>query len=168
MVMQVIKDDLLKQRNKCLILPYNKNVKAVDKLNSTVYKKAGKIRFKTAYKLKPCKLNTTVKITRGYMLKPEYVIHTQVPKYRGIEVDRMQLIKSIVDSLRVVKENNIHDILIPIVINESDKLFMHGIISTIMKAVKMWCNSNKDYYIYITLCCDNDDVYEECIRNLRD
>ncbi len=100
------------------------------------------------------------KITGGYNLKAEYVIHTVGPVYSGKEDDRIKLASCYNSSLNLAKENNIHTIAFPAISAGVYGYPAEKAAAVAIDTVKKWLENNKDFDIQVTLVAFDEKMYQ--------
>ncbi len=107
------------------------------------------------------------KITKGYNLPADYVIHTVGPVYSGKEEDSLLLAACYKNSLDLAMENQIHSIAFPAI---STGVYGYPPIeaaSVALNAVFQWMDSHVEYPITVVFCSydeENYEIYQDFIR----
>lgn len=110
------------------------------------------------------------KITLGYNLPADFVIHTVGPVFdeaRDKECDVL-LSKCYYNSLDVAKENNVHMIAFPCISTGVYGFPMRRAIPVVLNTVANWLNDNKEYGMTIILNChtkEDYDMYQEYLNS---
>lgn len=109
------------------------------------------------------------KITKGYNLPAQYVIHTVGPIYSGKEIDELLLINCYTNSLELAKHRNLKSIAFPAISTGAFGYPLREAAIIATDAVKRWLNYNSEYEIEVIFCCfdrKTTDIYEEQIKRL--
>lgn len=107
------------------------------------------------------------KITKGYDLDVDYVIHTVGPVYSGEPEDAELLRKCYLNAMNLAKEHNIHSIAFPAISTGVYGYPLEEAAEIAMKTVKEWLNANRDYYMFAIFSCFDDETYET-YKNLKE
>ena len=99
------------------------------------------------------------KITKGYGLKANYVIHTVGPHY-GEERDAELLHLAYWNTLQVAKENHIHSIAFPAISTGRFSYPKKEAVAIAVETVDAWLRSNVDYPMQIIFSCVDTRIYQ--------
>ncbi len=110
------------------------------------------------------------KITLGYNLPADFVIHTVGPVYSEANCKECDVLlsKSYYNSLDVARDNGIHLIAFPCISTGVYGFPMRRAIPIVLNTVANWMNDNKDHGMTIILNChtkEDYDMYQEYMNS---
>ena len=105
------------------------------------------------------------KITKGYNLSANYVIHTVGPIYSGSDKDATDLHNCYRNSLELAKENNLHSIAFPAISTGAYGYPLQAATNIAIMAVRQWLEEHSDYDIQVIFSCFDEKTYT-CYRRL--
>jgi len=111
-VFKIVKGDITEQDTVAIVNAANKRLAPGGGVAGAIHRAAGPGLWMECKKLGGCETGEA-KLTGGYRLKAEYVIHTVGPVYSGSSRDREYLAACYRNSLRLADENNISSISFP-------------------------------------------------------
>jgi O-acetyl-ADP-ribose deacetylase (regulator of RNase III) len=109
---ELLKGDITEQETEAIVNAANKKLSPGGGVSGAIHKEAGPELWDESKNLGGCETGEA-KITSGYDLKAEYVIHTVGPVYSGEEKDKEYLQRSYQNSLRLAVEKGIESISFP-------------------------------------------------------
>lgn len=109
---RIVQGDITEQDTEVVVNAANKRLAPGGGVAGAIHSKAGPELWNECKKLGGCETGEA-KITDGYNLKADYVIHTVGPVYRGVERDKEMLYSSYINSLKVAEDNAIKTISFP-------------------------------------------------------
>ena len=104
------------------------------------------------------------KITKGYRLPAQFVIHTVGPVYSGALEDAILLADCYRNSLDLARENGVHTIAFPAISTGVYGYPVREATKIAVDTVKKWLADNSDYPMDVTFCCFDErtrGAYEE-------
>ena len=107
------------------------------------------------------------KITKGYRLPAQFVIHTVGPIYSGAPEDAVLLADCYRNSLNLARENNVRTIAFPAISTGVYGYPVREATKVAVDAVLKWLADNPDYLMEVTFCCFDErtrGVYEEYLN----
>ncbi len=110
------------------------------------------------------------KITKGYKLRAQRVIHTVGPIWSGAKEDARLLASCYQKSLDLLKENGLHSIAFPAISTGVYGYPADQAAGVALRAVIRWLNANKEYGVAVIFSCYDRamyDTYQEALRRLR-
>lgn len=109
---EVVQGDITNQDIDAIVNAANKRLAPGGGVAGAIHKAAGPKLWDECEKLNGCETGDA-KITKGYNLKADHVVHTVGPVYSGKDSDEINLRKSYRRSLEVAVENGIKSIAFP-------------------------------------------------------
>lgn len=100
------------------------------------------------------------KITKGYDLKADYVIHTVGPVYSGTDNDALLLRNCYWNSLELARKNDIHSIAFPAISTGVFGYPLEEATKVALTTVADWLKINPHYGMAILFACYNDKTTE--------
>lgn len=100
------------------------------------------------------------KITKGYKLPADYVIHTVGPKFTGDENDAKLLRNCYWNSLELAKQKNIHALAFPAISTGIYGYPLEEATEIALKTVSDWIKINPNYGMHVLFACFTDSVTE--------
>lgn len=134
-------------------------------VDGAIHRAAGKELMEECRKLKRCPTGTAV-MTKGYLLKAKYVIHTAGPVWRGGTANEEELLKSCyTQCMKIAKGNNFSSIAFPSISTGAYRFPLDKACIIAMNTIKeemLTPESLKDVYI---VCFDDKTLkaYEKQI-----
>ncbi len=110
--LEVVKGDITEQETEAVVNAANKRLAPGGGVAGAIHKAAGPELYEECKKLGGCETGDA-KITEGYELPADHVIHTVGPVYSGTDKDERDLRSSYRRSLEVALENGIKRISFP-------------------------------------------------------
>lgn len=107
------------------------------------------------------------KLTSGYRLKANYIIHTVGPKY-PTENCQLNLTKCYIESLNLAKKNGIHSITFPSISTGKFSYPRKEACHIAVQTVKCWLKENCDYSMKVVFSCVDPTIYELIYSELND
>jgi len=160
MEMEVIKGDITKLAVGAIVNASDKKFSGAGGVDLAIHRAAGRELSEACDKLGGCKTGQA-KITKGYKLPADYVIHTAGPVY-GKEGGRdAQLLASCYKNcLKLAKENNIRAIAFPSISTGAYNYPKKEAAKIAVAAVKEFCAQNPNSFDKIIFVCFDDENYE--------
>ncbi len=159
--LEVVKGDITKQETDAVVNAANKRLAPGGGVAGAIHKAAGPELYEECKELGGCETGDA-KITGGYELPADHVIHTVGPVYSGSDKDEMDLRSSYRRSLEVALENDIESISFPSIstgafgypTDEAAEIALDEIKSFLednegIDLVRMVLYSEEDYEIYL-------------------
>lgn len=100
------------------------------------------------------------KLTGGYNLKAQYVIHTVGPVYTAGEKDRALLEACYWNALELAKEHEIHSIAFPAISTGVYGYPLAEAVPIAVVTVSRWLDANRNYGMGVVLYCFDRQTYE--------
>lgn len=105
------------------------------------------------------------KITKGYLLKARYVIHTVGPIYSGRPSDVVDLKNCYYNSLELAKTHGIHSIAFPAISTGVYGYPMQEAAEIALTTMKEWLQENTEYEMQVIMSCFSKQTYD-CYQNV--
>jgi len=109
---ELVKGDITKQDTEAIVNAANKRLAPGGGVAGAIHRSAGPELYEECKKLGVCGTGEA-KITKGYNLKADYVIHTVGPVFSGTEKDEIDLRSSYKNSLSLASSENIRSVSFP-------------------------------------------------------
>lgn len=144
----------------CIVNAANSSLLGGGGVDGAIHRAAGRELLEECRTLHGCKTGEA-KITGGYRLKADYVIHTVGPVYSGSEKNAKQLSDCYRNSLNLAKENGIHSIAFPAISTGIYGYPLKEAIPVALETIRQWIEVNSDYEISIILSCFDQNTYDQ-------
>ena len=134
-------------------------------VDGAIHRAAGPGLLEECRTLRGCKTGEA-KITRGYKLPADYVIHTVGPVYSGSPEDEKLLYSCYRNSLELAKQNDIRRIAFPAISTGVYGYPKEAAAQVALNAIADWFNDNKDYGMTVVISCFDQrtyDIYQKII-----
>ena len=154
----IIKDDLTKLDVDAIVNAANKSLLGGGGVDGAIHRAAGPDLLRECRTLNGCETGQA-KITKGYRLPAEYVIHTVGPVYSGSESDPVKLRSCYIESLELARKNGLHTIAFPAISCGVYGYPWEEATAIALDSVRKWQSENSDYTLDVTFCCFSDDMY---------
>ncbi|MFP4646708.1 MAG: macro domain-containing protein [Candidatus Acetothermia bacterium] len=110
--LELVQGDITRQSTEAVVNAANKELAPGGGVAGAIHRAAGEKLWEECKKLGGCKTGEA-KLTSGYNLPADYVIHTVGPVYSGAPRDEQLLSDSYLNSLRLAVENEISSVAFP-------------------------------------------------------
>ncbi|MDD6155343.1 MAG: macro domain-containing protein [Eubacteriales bacterium] len=100
------------------------------------------------------------KITDGYDLQAEYVIHTAGPIYSGKPSDEEELAECYENALDLARTHGITSIALPCISTGAFGYPAEDAADIAIPTVLEWISDNDDYDLNVTFCVHDEDTYD--------
>lgn len=154
----VTRGDITKLKIRCIVNAANHSLLGGGGVDGAIHAAAGPELLAECSTLGGCKTGEA-RITKGYRLPAEYIIHTVGPVYSGSGKDAELLASCYTRSLDLAKDNDIHNIAFP---NISTGVFGYPkeeAAGVAMHAVARWLSGHREYVMHVVLCCYDEENY---------
>lgn len=142
----------------CIVNAANETLLGGSGVDGAIHRAAGPELREECSKLGGCRVGEA-KLTGGYRLKAEYVIHTVGPKY-PTENCQENLAKCYIESLNLAKEYGIHSIEFPSISTGKFSYPKKEACKIAVKTVYGWLKENSGYDMKVVFCCVDPSIYE--------
>ncbi len=159
--LELVQGDITKQETEAVVNAANKRLAPGGGVAGAIHRAAGPELYEECKKLDGCETGDA-KITEGYELPADHVIHTVGPVYSGTEKDERDLRSSYRSSLELALENEIKSISFPSIstgafgytTDEAAEIALDEIKSFLednegIELVRMVLYSQDDYELYL-------------------
>lgn len=151
--------DITKLDCECIVNAANKSLLGGGGVDGAIHRAAGKELLEECRSLHGCHTGEA-KITKGYHLKADYVIHTVGPVYSGTEQDKVDLENCYRNSLELAKKNGIHSIAFPAISTGVYGYPLEEAIPIAVFTVTNWFKENEDYGMEVIYSCFDQNTYD--------
>ena len=137
-------------------------------VDGAIHRAAGPELLEECRTLRGCRTGEA-KITYGYALPAEYVIHTVGPIYSGKYKDKKLLQDCYWNSLNLARDHGIHTIAFPSISTGVYGYPVEKAVRVAVPAVLSWLGENEDYDLKVTFCCFDKRtfrVYKEYLDDI--
>ena len=143
----------------CIVNAANSSLLGGGGVDGTIHRAAGPELLEACRKLNGCNTGEA-KLTKGYRLKAEYVIHAVGPVYSGQESDRTFLAGCYRNALTLAREHGIHSIAFPAISTGAYGYPLREAVPIAMFTVSNWLDANADYSMSVIFCCFDQQTYD--------
>lgn len=153
--------DITQAEVACIVNAANNSLLGGGGVDGAIHRAAGSELLEECRTLNGCKTGEA-KITKGYNLKAEYIIHTVGPRYSGKESDAILLRNCYWNSLELARKNDIHSIAFPAISTGVYGYPLEEAAEIALKTVSDWVKVNPHYGMAVLFSCFNDkttDIY---------
>ncbi len=149
-------DDITQMDVQCIVNAANKTLLGGTGVDGAIHREAGPGLLAECQTLNGCETGQA-KITGGYNLKADYVIHAVGPVYG--KDDESLLEKCYFNSLNLAKENEIHSIVFPALSTGKFCFPKKKAIEVGIQSVMDWLNQHADYEIEVYFSCVDQRIF---------
>lgn len=154
---QVIQGDITKCEVDAIVNAANTSLLGGGGVDGAIHRAAGPELLKECCALKGCKVGEA-KITKGYNLSANYVIHTVGPVWKGGGHKEEELLKNCYqNSLNLAIENSIKNIAFPCISTGVYRFPKKQAAQLAYQAVRQWCLENSGVDVIIFVCYSEKD-----------
>lgn len=155
--------DITKLDIECIVNAANSSLFGGGGVDGAVHRAAGPQLLEECRALNGCATGEA-KITKGYNLQAQYIIHTVGPRYSGKPEDAKLLRNCYWNSLELAKANDIHSIAFPAISTGVYHYPLQQAAEIALKTVSDWLKINPRYGMAVMFACFNEkvtDLYRE-------
>ncbi len=153
------KGDITQLDCQCIVNAANRSLLGGGGVDGAIHRAAGKRLLEECRTLHGCNTGEA-KITKGYDLKAEYVIHTVGPVYSGSPNDEKLLSDCYWNSLELAKRYGIHRIAFPAISTGVYGYPLEKAAPAALDTITRWFGANEDYEIIVILSCFDTKTYD--------
>ena len=151
--------DITKAETACIVNAANKSLLGGGGVDGAIHRAAGNGLLEECKTLHGCNTGEA-KITKGYNLKADYVIHTVGPIYSGAPSDAKLLRNCYWNSLELAKTYDIHSIAFPAISTGVYGYPLEEATKIALQTVFDWITINPTYGMTILFTCYNNETTE--------
>lgn len=166
-MVEVVQGDITNQETEAIVNAANKRLAPGGGVAGAIHKAAGPKLWDECEKFNGCETGDA-KITKGYNLKADHVIHTVGPVYSGKESDELNLKKSYRRSLEVAVENGIESISFPAISTGAFGYPTKEAAYIAFEEIKKFLIENSEPELVRMVLYDNNDykIHEEALDEI--
>lgn len=158
--------DITKLDCACIVNAANSSLLGGGGVDGAIHRAAGPELLEACRKLHGCNTGEA-KLTKGYRLKADYVIHVVGPVYSGQAGDKTLLANCYRNSLTLARRHNIHSIAFPAISTGAFGYPLEEAVPIAVLTVSDWLEANSDYSMSVIFCCFDQQTYDS-YRAFRD
>ena len=161
--------DITKADVECIVNAANSTLLGGGGVDGAIHRAAGPGLLAECRTLHGCNTGEA-KITKGYKLKAEYVIHTVGPIYSGSKNDPWMLANCYKNSLELARKNDIHSIAFPAISTGVYGYPLKDATKIALRTVAEWLLMNTDYEMNVLFSCFDDwttELYKAVWNDMR-
>ena len=161
--------DITKADVECIVNAANSTLLGGGGVDGAIHRAAGPGLLAECRTLHGCNTGEA-KITKGYKLKAEYVIHTVGPIYSGSKNDPWMPANCYKNSLELAKKNDIHSIAFPAISTGVYGYPLKDATKIALRTVAEWLLMNTDYEMHVLFSCFDDwttELYKAVWNDMR-
>ena len=161
--------DITKADVECIVNAANSTLLGGGGVDGAIHRAAGSGLLAECRTLHGCNTGEA-KITKGYKLKAEYVIHTVGPIYSGSKNDPWMLANCYKNSLELARKNDIHSIAFPAISTGVYGYPLKDATKIALRTVAEWLLMNTDYEMHVLFSCFDDwttELYKAVWNDMR-
>jgi|GEM_PF-24740 O-acetyl-ADP-ribose deacetylase (regulator of RNase III) len=166
---KIITDDITKLDTMCIVNAANNTLLGGGGVDGAIHSAAGSELLLECQALGGCETGQA-KITKGYNLKADHVIHTVGPVYSGDNNDAKMLRHCYWNSLELARENDIYSIAFPAISTGAYGYPVKEATEIALNTTFDWMDANYFYGMEITFVCFNDEtvkVYNDTFKAIQ-
>lgn len=152
------KGDITKIDCECIVNAANNSLLGGGGVDGAIHRAAGPELLEECKALGGCETGQA-KITKGYRLRADYVIHTVGPVYHGTDEDVQLLVNCYWNSLMLAKEHDIHSIAFPAISTGAYGYPLEEATAIAYQTVATWMDNHQDYGITVIFSCYDERTY---------
>lgn len=159
--MKIEVGDIVKVQSEAIVSPTNNSLLPKGELDRHIHKAAGPELVEACKAIGSCETGDA-KITDGYRLEADYVIHTVGPFYSDEDPDGAEeLLKSCyIKSLDLAKKKGIKSIAFPLISTGAKGFPLKVAVPITINAIRGWKADNIGYELDITIVCNDEKAHE--------
>lgn len=154
---KVVKGDITTFDGDCIVNAANESLLGGGGVDGAIHRAAGPKLLEECRLLHGCQTGHA-KITKGYDLNVDYVIHTVGPIYSGKHEDAHLLRDCYWNSLELAKQYDIHSIAFPAISCGVYGYPVDEAVPVVLKTLADWLDANSAYTMKICLYCFDDET----------
>lgn len=156
---QIKMGDITQLDCQCIVNAANSSLLGGGGVDGAIHRAAGRGLLEECRTLNGCKTGEA-KITKGYNLKAEYVIHTVGPVYSGSPTDKKLLSDCYWNSLELAKNYGITSIAFPAISTGVYGYPMEKAAPIALDTIARWLKTNQDYAVEVLLSCFDTGTFD--------
>ncbi len=153
--------DITQAETECIVNAANHSLLGGGGVDGAIHRAAGPELLEACRALHGCKTGEA-KLTKGYNLKADYIIHTVGPVYSGSEEDARLLGRCYWNCLELARKTGIHSIAFPAISTGAYGYPLKEAAEVALSTVASWLKANPGYWMAILFACfkeETADIY---------
>ncbi|MCR5216817.1 MAG: O-acetyl-ADP-ribose deacetylase [Lachnospiraceae bacterium] len=151
--------DITKLDVDAIVNAANKTLLGGGGVDGAIHRAAGPELLDATIMLGGCKTGEA-KITKGFLLKAQYIIHTVGPIYSGVDEDMKDLQNCYWNSLELARTYHVHSIAFPAISTGVYGFPKEKAAGIALTTVAKWLDENPEYGMLVVLMCYDQETYE--------
>lgn len=164
----IVKGDIVRMKTNAIVNAANTSLLGGGGVDGAIHRAAGPELLAECEKLKGCETGQA-KITKGYKLRANYVIHTPGPIWRGGNKGEHELLASCYRScFQVALDNGIKSIAFPSISTGVYAFPVDEATEIALTEIKNFLNNNPDFESVVVVCFDDSTAktYKNTLKKL--
>ena len=154
---KVVDEDITQLEVECIVNPADKTLLCGNGVNGTIHREAGPELLEECRLLSGCEISQA-KITKGYLLKAEYVIHTVCPVYGKDKEELLEICYR--NCLDLAVKHEIHSIAFPALSTGKFCFPKEKAMKIAVETVKKWLKEHEGVELKIIFSCIDHKVFD--------
>lgn len=155
--------DIALCKTEAIVTPTNNTLEPKGEVDNQVHKIAGPELLKACQEIGECETGDA-KITKGFDLNADYVIHAVGPFYSGKKEEEDLLRNCYIKSLDLAKEHNIKSISFPLISTGAKGFPLEKAIPIMMDTIKEWNRNQKGYGMTVAIVFKDEDQHKSFLE----
>ena len=155
----VVKGDITKFHGDAIVNAARHSLLGGGGVDGAIHRAAGPELLEECKTLGGCHTGEA-KLTKGYNLSAEHIIHTAGPRYGSEKDPEMRLAACYLNSLDLAMQNDLHSIVFPCISTGAFGFPKDTAAEVALKAVCFWFDRHQDYVMNVYLCCHSEDDWD--------
>ena len=149
--------DITQLDTECIVNAANRSLLGGGGVDGAIHRAAGPALLEECRTLHGCRTGEA-KLTRGYNLPADYVIHTVGPIYSGTPEDTVLLRNCYWNSLELARSHDIHSIAFPAISTGAYGYPLKEATAIALKTISDWFLVNPHYHMEVLISCFDEST----------